>query len=69
MRTAAAIKPCDSFHEAYRRLVLEAPSLLPRCENATAFFLFQLWWREQGEESRHASNLKQANEPPQRRDS
>jgi hypothetical protein len=38
----------ESVGEAYRRLVLNAPSLLPRCEMPVARMLFAEWWNEQG---------------------
>jgi hypothetical protein len=44
----------ESVNEAYRRLVLDAPSLLPRCDMPVARMLFAEWWAE---EKRGASTL------------
>jgi len=40
-------KSPESVNAAYRRLVLDAPSLLPRCEMPVARLLFAEWLAEQ----------------------
>jgi len=37
----------ESVNAAYRRLVLDAPSLLPRCDMPVARMLFEEWFAEQ----------------------
>jgi hypothetical protein len=41
------VKIPESVNEAYRRLVLDAPSLLPRCDMPVARLLFAEWFAEQ----------------------
>jgi hypothetical protein len=40
-------KSPENVNAAYRRLVLDAPSLLPRCEMPVARMLFEEWFAEQ----------------------